>query len=126
MDVNILKKKISPDAFIHSSVVSFDFSSEEKSLQKKFNEMYKEQIQELYQEFLIFETLERLSVVNPVLRQSIDDTPLSNRSKNCLHGAYIETVVDLIQYSPSELKLFRNMGDKSVKEIVEFVKGIGL
>lgn len=120
------KKKISPDAFIHSSLVSFDFSSEEKSLQKKFREVFKEEIQELYQEFLILETLERLSGDFPVLKHSIDDTPLSNRSKNCLRAADIETVGDLVQYSPAELKLFRNLGYNSVKEIVEFVKGIGL
>jgi DNA-directed RNA polymerase alpha subunit len=121
----MLKKKISPDAFIHSSLVSFDFSSEEKSLQKKFREVFKERIQELYQEFLILETLERLSADFPLLKHSIDDTPLSNRSKNCLHAANIETVGDLVQYSPAELKLFRNMGANSVKEIVDFVKGIG-
>ena len=67
-----------------------------------------------------------MAVVYPALKEKIEDTSLSNRSKNALAAACIETVADLVQYSPRELKMFRNMGANSVKEIEGFVTSIGL
>ena len=70
--------------------------------------------------------IERLAVKYPALKGKISDTPISNRTKNCLRAADVETVADLVQYSPAELRPFRNMGEKSLKEIEEFVASLGI
>ena len=67
-----------------------------------------------------------MAVKYPAMKGKIEDTPLSNRTKNCLRAADVVTVADLAQYSPAELRSFRNMGEKSVKEIEDFIAGIGI
>lgn len=123
-----MKKKIHPDAFIHDLIKAeaVDLSSQEEALEEKFRIAFKNRIQELYEEFLFEESIERLAVKYPALKGKISDTPLSNRTKNCLRASDVETVADLVQYSPGELRSFRNMGEKSVKEIEGFVASLGI
>jgi len=120
------KKKISPEAFINSMSKAIDFTGQKEALEEKFRIAFKDRIQELYEEFLFQESIERLAVKFPALKGKISDTPLSNRTKNCLRAADVETVADLVQYSPGELRYLRNMGGKSVKEIEEFIAGLGI
>ncbi len=54
--------------------------------------------------------------------QSIDSIGLSVRSKNALHRAGIHTVGELMERSEEELQAIRNLGRKSIEEILEKVK----
>lgn len=122
----MMKKKIRPDAFIYPIMKAVDLSGQEEALEKKFRIAFEDRIRELYEEFLLQESIERLAVKFPALKGKISDTPLSNRTKNCLRAADVETVAGLVQYSPGELRSLRNMGAKSVKEIEEFIAGLGI
>ena len=53
------------------------------------------------------------------LSKRIDEIELSVRSTNCLSGANIETIAELVLISEREMLLFRNFGKKSLNEIKE-------
>lgn len=54
------------------------------------------------------------------------DHQMSVRAINCLKIAEIYTVRDLVSYSKRDLLRIRNMGKKSLREIIEFVESLGL
>jgi len=60
------------------------------------------------------------------LRTPISELELSVRSANCLREAKINTIADLVDKSPQELLKYRNFGKKSLAEIGELLKGMGL
>ena len=49
---------------------------------------------------------------------SIDSIGLSNRSKNALHRAEIHTVGDMLVHTEESLNEIRNLGKKSIEEIL--------
>ena len=60
------------------------------------------------------------------LKTSISELELSVRAANCLREAAIKTIGDLVEKSPQELLKYRNFGKKSLVEIEELLKGMGL
>ncbi|MFC1703445.1 DNA-directed RNA polymerase subunit alpha [Candidatus Omnitrophota bacterium] len=60
------------------------------------------------------------------LRLPISELELSVRSANCLREANIKLIGDLVKKQESELLGFRNFGKKSLTEIGELLKGMGL
>ncbi|MFA5060430.1 MAG: DNA-directed RNA polymerase subunit alpha [Candidatus Omnitrophota bacterium] len=60
------------------------------------------------------------------LRLPISELELSVRSSNCLKEANIKTIADLVKKSEPELLGFRNFGKKSLTEIDELLKVMGL
>ena len=58
-------------------------------------------------------------VPDPKLSMSIEEMDLSVRSNNCLRRAGINTVGDLINKSEDDLKKVRNLGTKSLEEIIK-------
>ena len=52
----------------------------------------------------------------------IDDLELSVRAYNCLKRAGINTIADLLDKSPEDLGKVRNLGKKSIDEIIEKLK----
>ncbi|HAT98169.1 MAG TPA: DNA-directed RNA polymerase subunit alpha, partial [Acidaminococcaceae bacterium] len=56
---------------------------------------------------------------DPKLAMSIEEMDLSVRSNNCLRRAGINTVGDLINRSEDDLKKVRNLGTKSLEEIIK-------
>ena len=60
------------------------------------------------------------------LRLPISELELSVRSSNCLKDANIKTIGDLVKRQEAELLEFRNFGKKSLTEIAELLKGMGL
>jgi len=60
------------------------------------------------------------------LETSIEDLDLSVRAYNCLKRAGIHTLHDLINKSPMEMMKIRNLGKKSLKEVLDKVKELGL
>ncbi len=60
------------------------------------------------------------------LDKSIEELELSVRSFNCLEAAGIKTIRDLIQKSESEMLKYRNFGRKSLTEIKNILKDMGL
>ena len=60
------------------------------------------------------------------LETSIDDLDLSVRAYNCLKRAGILTLHDLVDKSETEMMKIRNLGKKSLKEVIDKVKSMGL
>jgi len=60
------------------------------------------------------------------LDKSIEELELSVRSFNCLEAAGIKTIRDLIQKSESDMLKYRNFGRKSLNEIKNILKDMGL
>ena len=60
------------------------------------------------------------------LRLPISELELSVRSSNCLREANIKTIADLVKRTEAELLGYRNFGKKSLSEINELLKGMGL
>ena len=61
-----------------------------------------------------------------ILETSIDDLDLSVRAYNCLKRAGILSLKDLITKSENEMMKIRNLGKKSLKEVMDKVKEMGL
>ena len=57
---------------------------------------------------------------------SIDELDLSVRSYNCLKRAGINTVEELIQRSEADMMKVRNLGRKSLDEVVQKLAMLGL
>ena len=61
-----------------------------------------------------------------VLGRKLVDENLTVRSLNCLKGADIETVGDLVRSHKTDLLKFRNFGKKSLTELDDFLAGLHL
>lgn len=61
-----------------------------------------------------------------VLEMTIEDLDISVRSFNCLKRANINTVEDLINKSESDMMKVRNLGRKSLDEVVAKLSSLGL
>ena len=61
-----------------------------------------------------------------VLEMNIDELELSVRSYNCLKRAGINTVEELINKTPEDLMKVRNLGRKSLDEVLAKLKELGL
>jgi DNA-directed RNA polymerase subunit alpha len=57
---------------------------------------------------------------------SIDELELSVRSYNCLKRANINTVKELCSKTPDEMMKVRNLGRKSLEEVLAKLKELGL
>ena len=60
------------------------------------------------------------------LETSIDDLDFSVRAYNCLKRAGIVTLGDLTEKSELEMMKIRNLGKKSLKEVIDKIKDMGL
>ncbi len=60
------------------------------------------------------------------LETSIDDLDFSVRAYNCLKRANINTLGDLTEKTELEMMKIRNLGKKSLKEVIDKIKEMGL
>ena len=61
-----------------------------------------------------------------VLEMNIDELELSVRSFNCLKRANINTVAELCAHTIEDMMKVRNLGKKSLEEVQEKLKALGL
>ena len=64
-------------------------------------------------------------ILRPATPLMIEDMDLSVRSYNCLKAASIETLEELLSWSPARLMVLPNFGRKSLNEIIETVQRLG-
>ena len=60
-----------------------------------------------------------------VLEMTIEELDLSVRAFNCLKRAGVNTVGDLINKSPDEMMKVRNLGKKSLEEVISKLEALG-
>jgi DNA-directed RNA polymerase subunit alpha len=68
------------------------------------------------------ETKTRSISIEPYTNIAIEELQLSVRAYNCLKKAQINTVGDLLQYSPEKLQELKNFGRKSADEVFSTLK----
>jgi DNA-directed RNA polymerase subunit alpha len=68
------------------------------------------------------ETKSRSISIEPYTNIAIEELQLSVRAYNCLKKAQINTVGDLLQYSPEKLQELKNFGRKSADEVFSTLK----
>jgi DNA-directed RNA polymerase subunit alpha len=68
------------------------------------------------------ETRTRSISIEPYTNIAIEELQLSVRAYNCLKKAQINTVGDLLQYSPEKLQELKNFGRKSADEVFSTLK----
>ncbi|MBQ3792416.1 MAG: DNA-directed RNA polymerase subunit alpha [Clostridia bacterium] len=66
------------------------------------------------------------TIAKKVLEMTIEELDLSVRSFNCLKRAGIDTVDDLTNHTESEMMKFRNLGKKSLEEVIQKLQSLGL
>ena len=64
--------------------------------------------------------------IDKVLEMNIDELELSVRSYNCLKRAGINTVEELTNKTPEDMMKVRNLGRKSLDEVLAKLKELGL
>ena len=62
----------------------------------------------------------------PIREQKIENLDLSMRSYNCLKRAGIRTIGDLLNFTYNDLFKIRNLGRKSMKEVLDKIHDLGL
>ena len=67
-------------------------------------------------------TSNNLTNRNPHVDLAIEELQLSVRAYNCLKRADINTIGDLLEYSPEKLKQLKNFGKKSADEVFGILK----
>ena len=60
------------------------------------------------------------------LETPVEELDLSVRAYNCLKRAAINNVQDLVNKSENEMMKIRNLGRKSLKEVMDKIKEMGL
>ena len=66
------------------------------------------------------------TIKEKVLEMSVDDLDLSVRSFNCLKRAGIDTVEDLINRTEEDMIKVKNLGKKSLEEVIAKLASLGL
>jgi DNA-directed RNA polymerase subunit alpha len=66
------------------------------------------------------------TIKEKVLEMTIEDLDMSVRSFNCLKRAGIDTVEDLTKKTESEMIKVRNLGKKSLEEVIQKLESLGL
>lgn len=124
VDENVDYDKLTLEVWTNDSIKPDDavslaskFLVEHFEVVSKLNEM-------VVQENYMYEREEKVS--NKKLDKKIEELDLSVRSYNCLKRAGINTVGDLTQKNEEEMMRVRNLGRKSLKEVVQKLREIGL
>ena len=68
----------------------------------------------------------KVDTITKTLETPIEEIEFSVRAYNCLKRANINTVQDLIDKKESEVTKIRNLGKKSLKEVIDKVNEMGL
>ena len=68
----------------------------------------------------------KVDTITKTLETPIEEIEFSVRAYNCLKRAGINTVQDLISKKEAEVTKIRNLGKKSLKEVIDKVKEMGL
>ena len=115
---------LAKDAVIAPLLKEFDLATEGDALRKRFQEDYKKELDKLWELFLFDVAIEKAAKKYPKLMTPLEETPLSGRAKNILRAADVKNVAGIAIYSPSELKMFRNMGKATLAEIEDYLKEV--
>lgn len=119
-----MNKKVSKDSFIAPFLEKQTVDETDPKLKELFIERNRPELERMWRDFLNDYAVEMIAEEHPQLLKKIEDTPLSARAKNNLRVCDIYTVADLSAYSVPEVEKFRGMGEKTLTEIVDYMKEV--
>ncbi len=124
VDENVDYEKLMLEVWTNKSITAANAASlASKFLMEHFNVVAGLNEIVVEQEYM-YEREEKVS--NKKLEKKIEELDLSVRSYNCLKRAGINTVGELAQKTEEEMMRVRNLGRKSLKEVVQKLREIGL
>jgi len=117
---NFLTERLFLDVWTNGSISPEDaISSASQFIVDFFNALMENQLTEEMTEAL---TENSTTPKNPHTNIAIEELHLSVRAYNCLKRAQINTIGDLLEYSPEKLQELKNFGRKSADEVFTTLK----
>ena len=74
----------------------------------------------------IEEVDEKQEEIQRLLAKPVSEMELSVRSSNCLRNAKIQSIGELVKKTETDMLKYRNFGRKSLTEIQDMIKKMGL
>jgi DNA-directed RNA polymerase subunit alpha len=117
---NALTERLFLDIWTNGSISPEDaISSVSKFIIQVFNSIIENKF---IQDIEKLENSANLTPKNPHINIAIEELQLSVRAYNCLKRAQINTIGDLLEYSPEKLQELKNFGRKSADEVFTTLK----
>jgi DNA-directed RNA polymerase subunit alpha len=124
VDENVDFDKLTLEVWTNKVISSIDAVSLASKFLIQHFDVVSQLNQFVHEQDFMYEREEK--VTNKKLEKKIEDLDLSVRSYNCLKRAGIHTVGELAQKTEEEMMRVRNLGRKSLKEVVQKLREIGL
>ena len=117
---NSISERLLIDIWTNGSISSEEaLSSASQLIIELFNSIIENKFT---QEIDKLEKETNLTPINPHTNMAIEELQLSVRAYNCLKRAHINTIGDLLAYSPEKLQELKNFGRKSADEVFTTLK----
>jgi len=119
--------KLTLEIFSNKSILPDEALSKSANILIKYLKIFTKfspEVIELASELVSEEEKEK-SEKEKILNKTIEELDFSVRSYNCLKKSSINTLKDLIKYSPEEIIKIKNLGKKSLDEIKEKINKYG-
>ena len=117
---NAITERLFLDIWTNGSISPEDaISSVSKFIIQVFNSIIENKF---IQDIEKLENNANLTPKNPHINIAIEELQLSVRAYNCLKRAQINTIGDLLEYSPEKLQELKNFGRKSADEVFTTLK----
>ena len=117
---NSISERLLIDIWTNGSISSEEaLSSASQLIIELFNSIIENKFT---QEIDKLEKETNLTPINPHINMAIEELQLSVRAYNCLKRAHINTIGDLLAYSPEKLQELKNFGRKSADEVFTTLK----
>jgi len=92
----------------------------------QFNALKQTQHEEKIEKSSVPSAMDLRGIAPELLLSSIDELELSVRARNCLVNANIKRIIDLVNRQESDILKIKNFGRKTLDEVVDSMKAIGL
>ncbi len=116
--------KLTLEVTTNGTVSAKEVVSLSAKLMNEYNELFIELVENMANSSLLVSREE--DKVHKLLVMSVEDMDLSVRSYNCLKRAGINTVEDLIKKSEDDMLKVKNLGRKSLDEVIHKLESLGL
>lgn len=117
---NSITERLFLDIWTNGSISPEDaISSASQFIIELFNSLMENKFT---QDLDVLENTNTLTPINPHINIAIEELQLSVRAYNCLKRAQINTIGDLLEYSPEKLQELKNFGRKSADEVFTTLK----
>jgi len=117
---NTITERLFLDIWTNGSISPEDaISSVSKFIIEVFNSIIENKF---IQDIEKLDNSSKLTPKNPHINIAIEELQLSVRAYNCLKRAQINTIGDLLEYSPEKLQELKNFGRKSADEVFTTLK----